>query len=443
MVRILSDKNGNSATGELLEEMGRLHAEIDRLRKIIDSIKSVLGTDVFESTTSRQALPSTYNDHPDSPDHDMKMCEANSSSDDCNHVQAVDDWGSTITVNQGEMNEYTQTNMEVGEGPPETPMDTNSVREAVDWTNSLDETAVALTSRWDGMRSPNFKQPPIWSLPSPVKTRLPTPPPPDFVQCKFWKKANSIYGRIFDYDKERILAANNVDSGALFKVVKEGWGSLTPRERENPVLQILEEVDQNLFWDLDPVTKIANLYKSHLILKYYFNAEKRNLELIPAWQRPVHSQRIRRHPLPIDFFPWPALRDRLMRHYHYYFATSEFSVHYRQNFKFNWPFGFDETYRYSPSTGTYRISPLFERYYSDEKSWSMEKLFFQKFPEYIGEIPVHEVNPRKISSSPSPPDTVRLSDPIGNMNHSPNCSNSNGSFEDECMMALFDELPPT
>ena len=53
MVRILSDKNGNSATGELLEEMGRLHAEIDRLRKIIDSIKSVLGTDVFESTTSR------------------------------------------------------------------------------------------------------------------------------------------------------------------------------------------------------------------------------------------------------------------------------------------------------------------------------------------------------------------------------------------------------
>jgi hypothetical protein len=53
MVRILSDKNGNSATRELLEEMGRLHAEIDRLRKIIDSVKSVLGTDVFASTTSR------------------------------------------------------------------------------------------------------------------------------------------------------------------------------------------------------------------------------------------------------------------------------------------------------------------------------------------------------------------------------------------------------
>jgi hypothetical protein len=53
MVRILSEKNGSTATSELMEEMGRLHAEIDRLRKIIDSIKSVLGTDVLESTTAR------------------------------------------------------------------------------------------------------------------------------------------------------------------------------------------------------------------------------------------------------------------------------------------------------------------------------------------------------------------------------------------------------
>jgi len=50
MVQILSNKNGSPATSELMEEMSRLHAEIDRLRKIIDSIKSVLGADVFEPT---------------------------------------------------------------------------------------------------------------------------------------------------------------------------------------------------------------------------------------------------------------------------------------------------------------------------------------------------------------------------------------------------------
>lgn len=49
MVQILSDKNGSTATSELMEEMNRLHLEIDRLRKIIDSIKSVLGADIFEA----------------------------------------------------------------------------------------------------------------------------------------------------------------------------------------------------------------------------------------------------------------------------------------------------------------------------------------------------------------------------------------------------------
>lgn len=203
--------------------------------------------------------PSAYNNHPESPDNDMKICDATSSSDDCNRPDG------NIGDSQ-DLKVYTQTSMEVG--LPETPMDTesNSVRD-FDWTNPVDEAPVALTTKWDEMKSPKFRHTPNWSFPSPVKTRLPTPPAPEFTQCKFWKKANSIYARIFDYDKERILAANTVDSGALFKVVKEGWGSLTPHERDNPVLQILEEVDQNLFWDLDPVTKIANLYKSHLILK--------------------------------------------------------------------------------------------------------------------------------------------------------------------------------
>jgi hypothetical protein len=50
MVQILSDKNGNTATSELLEEMGRLQAEIERLKKIIDAIKSVLGAEMFEAT---------------------------------------------------------------------------------------------------------------------------------------------------------------------------------------------------------------------------------------------------------------------------------------------------------------------------------------------------------------------------------------------------------
>ena len=104
-----------------------------------------------------------------------------------------------------------------------------------------------------------------------------------------------------------------------------------------------------------------------------------------------HSQKTCQHPLPIDFFPWPALRDRLVRHHKYYFATNEFSVNYRQHFKFSWPFKFEDTYRYDYATHMYTISPLFERYHRDMECWALEEVFFQKFPELIGEISVYEV----------------------------------------------------
>jgi hypothetical protein len=213
-------------------------------------------------------MQSLYNEPSDSPDNEMKMCEGTSSSDECSHPPVLNDWVGNTGNNQGDLKVYTQTSLEVGGGLSEEPTETHSnrVRE-FSWTNPSDETSVALASRPDRVRSPKFYHSPNWILPSPVKTKLPTPPAPEYTQCRFWEKANSIYARIFDYDREKILAANTVDSGALFKVVKDGWGSLTPRERDNPVLEILQEVDQNLFWDLDPVTKIANLYKSHLILK--------------------------------------------------------------------------------------------------------------------------------------------------------------------------------
>jgi hypothetical protein len=70
----------------------------------------------------------------------------------------------------------------------------------------------------------------------------------------------------------------------------------------------------------------------------------------------------------------------------------------------------------------------------------MEKLFFQKFPEYIGEIPIHETHSNDMPSQTD----VQLPDSLdGGVSVSRECGESSGSFEDECMMALFDELPPT
>lgn len=185
----------------------------------------------------------------------MKLYDRN--SPDNANLAVVDDWVNAVPAGENDLNVCPDTNMGASKEIPHDPVGSFVHKEA----------CVTPSSRPDRSKVPKRKQAPTWRFPSPVSTRLPTPPPPKFPQCSFWKKANSIYARIFDYDLEGISTANTVNSGALFKIVKEGWGSLTFRERRNPVLQILEEVDRYLFWDLDPVTKIANLWKSHLILK--------------------------------------------------------------------------------------------------------------------------------------------------------------------------------
>ncbi|KAH8598224.1 hypothetical protein B0O99DRAFT_616187 [Bisporella sp. PMI_857] len=454
MVQILSDKNGNAGIIELMDEMTRLHAEIDRLRKIIDSIKSVLGTDIFEPTIPsvpyRQASQSPDNEQnstPRSPNaNEIKFTEANLPQEYYPTPRALvedrrrggnsinGDMNDDMNVDMEDLEERATTVEEVGEGQPGNPQDSDSNssnRDAIDWSTGNEEDFI-IGNRWSEHESKVYKHTPFWNLPNPLRTAMPEPPVPDFIPCKIWQTANSIYGSIFVYPRERILSANNVDPGSLFKAIKEGWGSLSLKERSNPVLQILKDVEQNLFWDLDPVTKVATLYKSMLLLKYYFNTESKNLERMPLWQRPIHTHKTRRHPITIDFFPWPSLRDRLIRHHNYYFATSDFSVAYRQHFKFSWPFRFEDTYRYDPPSagrpGTYRISPLFERYYREERCWALEEVFFQRYPEFIGEMSVHRA---------AETEEVDVSFDLGAG------SGMEGSWSFADAMEMFNDYPPT
>jgi hypothetical protein len=61
IVEILGAKNGDSSTiAELMEENTRLRAEIERLKKIIDNIKSLLGVEVLEATLPRLASRFRY-----------------------------------------------------------------------------------------------------------------------------------------------------------------------------------------------------------------------------------------------------------------------------------------------------------------------------------------------------------------------------------------------
>ncbi|RDW74140.1 hypothetical protein BP5796_07582 [Coleophoma crateriformis] len=385
MVAILTEKNGNGTTAELLEEMGRLHDEIDRLRKIIEGIKSALGGEhLGEGKLGvRQELPESkkivdlqtetqepieteeYDSVPTPPATEPEPSWCSTTTDDMDGIEPQD----------------------IDETPSSTMTDTALVK--VKGSHSPEVSVLSWNNSWETCHDPGTPEMEI-KVPGPLQTAMPASTPMSYKPCALWQRANNIYAQMFAFSRERAALANHADEGSLVKVVKYGWGSLSLKERSNPLLIILKEVDQQLFWDLDPVTKIANLYKSWLLLKYYFTSEAHNLEKMPDWQRPVRSQQINQHPIPIDFFPWPALRDRLVRQHSYYFSTAEFSVYYRQHFKFCWPFRFEDTYCYDSATNSYSISPLFIRYHRDMRCWSMQKRFFEKFPEFVGDITAYE-----------------------------------------------------
>lgn len=57
-IQILRDQDRNGATASLLSEMDELRAENDRLRDVIDSVKSLVGGDLLPRNIAPAKLPS-------------------------------------------------------------------------------------------------------------------------------------------------------------------------------------------------------------------------------------------------------------------------------------------------------------------------------------------------------------------------------------------------
>ena len=121
-------------------------------------------------------------------------------------------------------------------------------------------------------------------------------------------------------------------------------------------------------------------------MKYYLNSSAEQLEQVPEWLRPSLTQATTAHPIAIDFFAWPTLRDRLVSQHKSIFRTSALSHVYKSFIKFDWPFAFEDAFFHDEVTGQHRPNPLFERYHSDLRRWSVTEEFYAKFPEMRTDI---------------------------------------------------------
>jgi hypothetical protein len=107
-----------------------------------------------------------------------------------------------------------------------------------------------------------------WALPSPLSTTVPVRSQVRNVQCQIWETSNKIYSQIskISSDCPAVDFSSANYAGSIFKAVINGWAALSIQERSNPILQILRDIDQ-VFPQLDRATRVAFMYKSHMLLK--------------------------------------------------------------------------------------------------------------------------------------------------------------------------------
>ncbi|KFZ18029.1 hypothetical protein V501_01416 [Pseudogymnoascus sp. VKM F-4519 (FW-2642)] len=437
MIAILRKENGNAATSELMEMVWQLRSENERLRKIINSAKSALS--VMSPNPQHVDLTNAPRPPPGSGPQVAAVVGPSSKNPETSQPSAlpakrsIDDVMPTASNSLVLNGEHARKRRQA---VADITAESNS-GSVLNFTESwMDKKAIVRTDKAHADLTP-------WAWLSPIASMMPPPgrPPTQGMQCQIWEKSNKIYSQISTVARASASAALRLSpmdyANLIFKAVINGWASLDTWERSNPIMKALSDIDQ-VFSEIDQVSRAAFLYKSHMLLKYHMDPEKGNWDEMPEWQRPSFAQRTKQHPIAVDFFVWPALRDRLIDSNHNYFATGDFSAYFRRHYKFSWPFSFQDTYVYDGASNTYQMSPMFARYHRDVKYWGVERPFLEKFPELAGDITLIDTEMNTFHPQPlqsmgyieSPPEDATTPDIL-----------FSAGFTDGEIAELFDNFP--
>jgi hypothetical protein len=120
------------------------------------------------------------------------------------------------------------------------------------------------TGKYPNLDPFRFLGPLAPAMPSAVRPR------PGSGGCPAWERSNRIYGQISEVKPAAASQAMALSSAhyadMIFKAVINGWSMLNTEERNNPIMRTLRDMDQ-VFEKLDPVSRAAFMYKSHMLLK--------------------------------------------------------------------------------------------------------------------------------------------------------------------------------
>ncbi|TFA98671.1 hypothetical protein CCMA1212_009582 [Trichoderma ghanense] len=127
--------------------------------------------------------------------------------------------------------------------------------------------------------------------------------------------------------------------------------------------------------------KVAILYLMFLFMRWQIAPTKENLERLPEWIHPLPCQFEVPHAAWMDFLPYPAMRERVIKAKNpdvFYFDN--FFLPFTSTLTLSWPYEEAHTLLRNPDSDEIMINPVFESHMRNLNNWKLGRIFAESFP---------------------------------------------------------------
>lgn len=186
------------------------------------------------------------------------------------------------------------------------------------------------------------------------------------------------------------------DDHVTITVVTKGWSYA----RENYFLdkqwETLETSNRELAPYHSVVERMAFFWILCLGMKWKAGAQMGLLIVVPGFLSNCDVQRSIAHPAIVDYFPWPALRQRLVLNQKLY-CTDTFFLPYMKHIRFRWAYERQTAIDVHNET-MMTFSSEFTQRLDDLARWSIDSDLLSAFPELAHDCPTYQPSPSASSS---------------------------------------------
>jgi len=129
---------------------------------------------------------------------------------------------------------------------------------------------------------------------------------------------------------------------------------------------------------------------SYHLSRWLLRPSRETYERLPHFLRPVQGQMEVRHPLVLDFLPWPRLRLNIIRRWHVYCNSRDdlFGM-FACCVKIRWPWGEDILER--DDTNELRIKKRFYDTFMNQNGWGLTPEFITRYPDLVEGMDIREL----------------------------------------------------